>query len=143
MRIAVVLLCVFVLTGCGGRNTPRVVIETDAGEVTVAVEVADSPAERAVGLMHRPSLDADAGMIFVFAGERRGGFWMKDTLIPLSVGFANRDGQILSILDMEPCPADPCRVYDPGMTYATALEVNRGAFARWGVRAGDRLRLER
>ncbi len=122
---------------------PLVRIETARGEeVLVAVEVADSEDERQVGLMHRESLPDDAGMIFVFEDEIRGGFWMKNTLIPLSIAFADSDGTILRILDMEPCEADPCEIYDPGVAYRNALEVNQGAFASWGVEEGDRLTLE-
>jgi len=121
---------------------PRVVIETDAGEVEVAVEVADDDEERQLGLMNRESLPADAGMLFVFEEESSGGFWMKNTLIPLSIAFADAGGTILRILDMEPCEADPCEIYDPGVFYRSALEVNKGALDRLGVEEGDRLRLE-
>jgi uncharacterized protein len=121
---------------------PVVLIETAAGEVRVPVEVADSQEEREVGLMNRESLPADAGMIFLFEDDTQGGFWMKNTLIPLSIAFADVDGTIVSILDMEPCEADPCEIYDPGVPYRSALEVNQGAFADWGVEVGDRLTLE-
>jgi uncharacterized protein len=121
---------------------PRVVIETGAGEVEFAVEVADDDEERQLGLMNRESLPADAGMIFLFEEDSSGGFWMKDTLIPLSIAFADAGGTIVRILDMEPCEADPCRIYDPGVFYRSALEVNQGAFDRLGVEEGDRLRLE-
>jgi uncharacterized membrane protein (UPF0127 family) len=121
---------------------PVVLIETAAGEVRVPVEVADSQEEREVGLMNRESLPADAGMIFLFEDDTQGGFWMKNTLIPLSIAFADAGGTIVSILDMEPCEADPCEIYDPGVTYRSALEVNQGAFADWGVEVGDRLTLE-
>ncbi|HXV32945.1 MAG TPA: DUF192 domain-containing protein [Gaiellaceae bacterium] len=121
---------------------PVVLLETAGGEeVTVRVEIADDDQERQVGLMNRESLPADAGMIFLFDGDVSGGFWMKNTLIPLSIAFADADGTILSILDMEPCEADPCEVYDPGVSYRSALEVNQGAFADWGVAEGDRLTL--
>ena len=120
---------------------PVVVLETAAGEVEVPVEVADSQQEREVGLMNRDSLPADAGMIFLFDEDHAGGFWMKDTLIPLSIAFADADGTILGILDMEPCEADPCDIYDPGVPYRSALEVNQGAFESWGVQTGDRLSL--
>ena len=143
MRRAGILLACLLVAGCGGGNGTRAIIDTGDDEVSVAVEVADSAAEREVGLMNRESLDEDAGMLFVFSGEHRGGFWMKDTLIPLSVAFVARDGRILRILDMEPCRSEPCRIYDPGVGYASALEVNRGAFTRWGVEEGDRLTLER
>ena len=67
---------------------------------------------------------------------------MKNTLIPLSIAFADAEGTIVSILDMEPCEADPCEIYDPGVPYRSALEVNQGAFDDWGVQVGDRLTLE-
>jgi uncharacterized protein len=122
---------------------PVVRIEAaEGGEVVVPVEIADSPEERQVGLMNRESLPEDAGMIFLFDEDETGGFWMKDTLIPLSIAFVDADGTIVSILDMEPCEADPCEIYEPGVTYRSALEVNQGAFSRWGVQEGDRLTLE-
>lgn len=124
------------------ESGPTVLIETSAGdEVVVPVEVADTPDEREVGLMNRPSLPEDAGMIFLFEDDTSGGFWMKNTLIPLSIAFADADGTIVSILDMDPCEADPCEIYDPGVSYRSALEVNQGAFGRWGVQVGDRLTL--
>jgi uncharacterized protein len=125
------------------REGPVVLIQTEQGEeVAVDVEIADTQEEREVGLMHRESLPEDAGMIFLFEEEITGGFWMKNTLIPLSIAFAGADGEILRILDMEPCEADPCEIYDPGVAYASALEVNQGAFASWGVEEGDLLTLE-
>ncbi len=107
------------------------------------MEIADTPAERERGLMHREALGEDAGMLFVYERETTGGFWMKNTLIPLSIAFYDADGTILAILDMRPCRADPCAVFDPGVAYRGALEVNRGAFARWGVAKGDVIRVER
>ncbi|HEX5470009.1 MAG TPA: DUF192 domain-containing protein [Gaiellaceae bacterium] len=105
------------------------------------VEVADTEAERERGLMGRSSLAADSGMLFVFGEEHRGAFWMKDTLIPLSIAFYGEDGRILRILDMVPCKEEPCPLYDPEVAYEGALEVNAGAFERWGVSEGDGLRI--
>jgi uncharacterized protein len=141
--LGLLLAGILLAAGCGGETGSRAVIETGAGQVTVAVEIAESAEEQQVGLMHREALDDDAGMLFLFPGEHRGGFWMKDTLIPLSIAFVGSNGRIARILDMEPCRADPCPIYDPGVAYTSALEVNRGAFGRWGVEEGDRLRLER
>lgn len=125
------------------REGPVVLIQTQGGEeVAVAVEIADTQEEREVGLMNREFLPDDAGMIFLFEEAITGGFWMKNTLIPLSIAFADGDGTILRILDMEPCEADPCEIYDPGVAYASALEVNQGAFENWGVEEGDPLTLE-
>jgi uncharacterized membrane protein (UPF0127 family) len=144
-RLALSVLVLLSAAACGGGGEvegARVVIETQAGEQEVAVEVADTDPERQRGLMQRTSLAADAGMVFVFPSETAGGFWMKNTLIPLSIAFYGADGRIARILDMEPCRRDPCRVYDPGVAYVGALEVNQGAFRRWNVSEGDRLRVE-
>jgi uncharacterized membrane protein (UPF0127 family) len=118
-------------------------LDTEEGSVLINVEVAENDAQRRLGLMNRTALDADSGMVFVFFEPTRGGFWMKDTLIPLSIAFFDIDGKILKILDMEPCKRDPCRSYDPDVTYRGALEVNQGAFRDWGVREGDFVRLNR
>jgi uncharacterized membrane protein (UPF0127 family) len=135
------LLALF--SACGAEQGPRAVIETKGDEVTVHVEVADTQAERARGLMGRRELQEDAGMVFVFPTDSTSAFWMKDTLIPLSIAFYDERGTIVRILDMEPCTRDPCVLYDPEASYRGALDVNRGAFERWGVREGDVLRLER
>jgi uncharacterized protein len=134
-------LLVLVLAACGGSGGPTVVLETDAGDTVVRVEVADEAGERARGLMGRRELAPEDGMVFVFPETTRGAFWMKNTLIPLSIAFYDESGTILRILDMEPCRADPCPLYDPEVAYRGALEVNRGAFSRWGVSAGDTLTL--
>jgi uncharacterized protein len=147
MRRAALTVVLLALAACGGGGDhdegAKAVIATGSGEVVVDVEVADTDATRQRGLMGRRTLAADAGMVFVFPQTTGGAFWMKDTLIPLSIAFYDEDGTILRILDMEPCRRDPCRLYDPGVAYRGALEVNRGAFDRWGVAEGDRLRLER
>lgn len=148
LAVALILLC----AGCdsyGGEgsatpspslNPATAMIDTDDGIVLVNTEVADSPEERAVGLMNRESLPEDAGMMFLYFEESTSGFWMKDTLIPLSIAFFDRDGTILAILDMEPCKTESCKTYDPGVPYWGALEVNQGAFDEWGVEVGDRIR---
>ena len=153
MRPSAALVLVALLVGCGEDGKPAgettvvtettVAIETGERTVRVAVEVADTDEERARGLMERDELPEDEGMLFLYEDETSGGFWMKNTLIPLSIAFFDRDGKILRILDMEPCEADPCPAYDPQVSYRGALEVNKGAFARWGVSAGDRIRVER
>ncbi len=116
-------------------------IATGAGDVVVHVELATTGPERERGLMHRESLPADAGMIFVFPQPTSGAFWMKSTLIPLDIAFYDESGRILRILQMTPCQRDPCPVYAPGVSYRGALEVNAGAFGRWGVEVGDRIAL--
>jgi uncharacterized membrane protein (UPF0127 family) len=144
----VVLLCVGVaLLGAQGASAAlergRAVIDVGDRVVKLEVEIARSPEDQSVGLMFRRSLPPNAGMAFVFPSDTDGGFWMKNTRIPLSIAFVDRRGVIRRILDMTPCRRDPCRVYYPNATYRIALEVNRGAFGRLGVEVGDRLRLRR
>ena len=153
-RLAAPLAAALLLSACGGdsetetETTPRAApgavaaISTGSGDmVRVNVEVADDGPERARGLMFRESLPDDAGMIFLFDTPQSSGFWMKNTLIPLSIAFFDGEGRIVRILDMQPCRADPCEVYEPGVTYRGALEVNLGAFRTWNVEAGDRIEL--
>lgn len=109
-------------------------------EGTVTAEVAADDESRQVGLMRRKRLGADAGMLFLFPGPSEGAFWMKNTLIPLSIAFLRWEEssfEVLVVLDMSPCRADPCRLYSPGTPYDAALEVNRGWFRRHGVARGD------
>ena len=122
---------------------PRATVRIDTGRraVTVRVEVARTRAQIEQGLMSRRALARDAGMLFLFPRPTRARFWMKDTLIPLSIAFADARGRIVRILDMAPCRRDPCPVYRPRVPYVAALEVTRGAFRRWGVGEGDVARL--
>jgi uncharacterized membrane protein (UPF0127 family) len=116
-------------------------VSTGSGVARLNVEIAANGRARTIGLMNRPRLAPNAGMVFVFDGPRVGGFWMKNTLIPLSIAFWDRSGQILRILHMAPCRADPCPAYFPGVTYFGAVEANKGWFAAHGVQRGDRVTL--
>lgn len=137
-RIALAVLSLLAFAGCGGSPAAgTLTIETASGPVELTVEIADTPEERSRGLMGRESLPERSGMLFLYGEDTRGGFWMKDTWIPLSIAFLDAGGRILAILDLEPCAADPCPVYEPGLAYRSALEVSRGAFARLGVAVGD------
>lgn len=125
-----------------GSNTfPKstLYVEGSGARYTLRVEVADTPERQAQGLMFRKSLGEEEGMVFLFSTPTAGGFWMKNTLIPLSIAFFDRKGVILRILDMAPCRMDPCPVYYPGVLYQGALEVNAGWFARRKIREGARL----
>jgi uncharacterized protein len=128
-----------------GATFPRgqAILRTPAKTVTVQVELARTSEQLRQGLQGRVSLSRNAGMAFLFGRGTRGQFWMKDTTIPLSIAFWGRQGRILRILDMAPCLRDPCPVYDPRVTFWGALEVNRGAFRRWGVRVGDFVAIRR
>lgn len=111
-------------------------------DASVAAEVVSTQTGRALGLMYRRSLAEDGGMLFLFREPRVRGFWMKNTLVPLSIAYlsSREDGGFVveAIMDMEPCRADPCPSYTPGTSFDAALEVNQGWFADHGVEVGDR-----
>ena len=116
-------------------ETAIVGINTARGErVEVQVEIADEEAEQKRGLMERTALAEDAGMLFVFPGERPLSFWMKDTLIPLSIAYIDSDGGIVDIQDMAPLDETSHPSAAPAQY---ALEVNQGFFEERGVQVGD------
>lgn len=141
-------LCLTLVVACQDEPTPatgpggRVTFTTRSGPVrTSLLELADTEAERERGLMGRTELASNSGMVFVFDGRTGGSFWMRDTLIPLSIAFWDGDGRVVDILEMKPCTTDPCTLYAPRAPYTTALEMNAGWFDDHGVRIGDRVDL--
>lgn len=109
-------------------------------QVFVQVEIADTAEERAVGLMHREELAADAGMLFVFADEKIRGVWMKNTHIPLDILFISTSGEIVSWLEhVVPCVSDDCEVYYSAAPAGYMLEVNAGFVAHWSIEQGDKV----
>jgi uncharacterized protein len=110
------------------------------GGVTLHVDVADTPVTRARGLTGRRYLPEGRGMLFVFQRPSREGFWMKDTLIPLSIAFYDERGRVLAIREMTPCRSARCPLYRSPRPFVGAVEANRGYFARHGIGTGDRVR---
>jgi uncharacterized membrane protein (UPF0127 family) len=99
------------------------------------VEVAESGAQQAQGLMFRTQLAPDKGMIFPFAEDRVASFWMKNTVIPLDIIFIRRDGTIESIAaHTTPYSLDPVLSNEP---IATVLEIAAGRAAELGIEPGD------
>jgi hypothetical protein len=110
------------------------------GKAQLRVEVARTMGEKALGLMGRESLGKDAGMIFVYTEDGIPRFWMKDTLIPLSIAFVRSDRVIVSIHDLVPLSLAEIA---PPVPVRYAIEVNRGWFEANGVKPGDRVWLPR
>jgi uncharacterized membrane protein (UPF0127 family) len=125
-----------------GQQIARATFHTSGGEVRTAfLSVADTEAEREQGLMGRTSLARDGGEVFVFDGPVHTGFWMKDTLIPLSIAFWDASGRIVDVKEMAPCTSDLCPIYRPRAAYTHALEMNAGWFDQHEVRIGDQVEL--
>ena len=112
-------------------------VKLSAGMHQIDAQVAQTPQERTIGLMHRKEMPTHEGMLFVF--ERAGVqcFWMKNTLLPLTAAFVADDGTIVNLADMKPqttdshCSTQPVRY---------VLEMNQGWFAKRHIAAGTQLR---
>ncbi|MHB9291994.1 hypothetical protein Holit_01082 [Hollandina sp. SP2] len=138
-------LCfVFIGGNCMARGltfeTKVVTIETAQGVVIpISTEIARTDQERSQGLMNRKSLTDGKGMLFVFEKDQILSFWMKNTLIPLSIAFISSEGKILEIHDMEPGDMNPLH---SSRSARYALETPQSWFSRAGVVVGDILRVE-
>lgn len=123
---------------------PTLVITNDLGcAATLEVEIASTPQQLQTGLMKRPSLPEMQGMLFDFSGYGESvsiPFYMKDTLIPLSIAFVAADGVIVDIQDMQPLTET---LHHPAKPYKYSLEVNQGWFERHGIKVGDKVELQR
>ncbi len=104
---------------------------------TAYAEVAARADERTQGLMYRTALAPDSGMLFVFDSAEFQRFWMKNTLIPLSIAYIDSAGTITDILEMT--PLDTTTLYASSRPVPYALEMNRGWFAARGIRPGARV----
>jgi hypothetical protein len=106
------------------------------GMHNIHAQLAVTPQQRQIGLMFRPSMPTHEGMLFVFEDASAQCFWMRNTLIPLSIAFLADDGTVVNLADMKPqsddshCSAKPVRY---------ALEMNQGWFAKRGVKPGTRI----
>ncbi len=116
-------------------SLPRAPLQV--GMYRIDAQVASTPAQRQIGLMHRTSMPQHEGMLFVFEQAGTQCFWMRNTLIALTAAFVADDGRIVNLADMQPldershCSAQPVRY---------VLEMNQGWFAQRKLGPGSRLK---
>ena len=141
-RIAVSLfffLCAVMPGALLSQQLPQPTLRTTkltAGIHVITAEVAATSQARTIGLMTRDRLAPNHGMVFVFEDKSQHCFWMRNTLIPLSIAFVEDDGTIVSIADMAPkSEASTC----PPRAVRYALEMQQGWFAKRGVAAGSKI----
>ena len=131
--IAVVLLC----SSCMASG-PYVELKGQK----FMVELAETQEKQALGLMFRDSLPPDHGMLFIFPGESRRSFWMKNTRIPLDILYFNSNLELVSMAeDARPCRTRNCPGYPSEGPAKYVLELNSGKAAELAVKAGDMLEL--
>jgi len=138
----------FVLTACGGsdaakNDTPKTVDDRfpiRIGDHTVQMQIAALPDEMEKGLMFRKEMGADEGMLFVFTRPQPMGFWMRNTILPLDIGYIDPTGELKEIYPMY--PHDEKTVASRGRNLQFCLEMNQGWYARNGVKPGAQLDLK-
>ncbi|MEY2960020.1 MAG: hypothetical protein RLZZ01_2588 [Actinomycetota bacterium] len=114
-------------------------IGPDGDRCDLCLWLADSSSTRSRGLMGVTELGPADGMAFRYPTVHTGNFWMKDTLIPLSIAFYGPDGSFLDSFDMEPCTADPCPKYPTPRGFHVAVEVPAGDLGAFELVAGSEL----
>jgi uncharacterized protein len=135
------------LAACGEKpsaaTSPKTVNDffpVKIGARTVRMQIAALPPEVERGLMFRPSLGRDEGMLFIFSRGQQMSFWMRNTTIPLDIGYIDAQGVLREIYPMY--PLDEKSVVSRGRDLKFALEVNQGWFKENGVKPGDKLDLD-
>ena len=118
-------------------DSDRIEILAGSGSRTFSIEIADDPNEQARGLMFRPALPADAGMLFVFDPPRPASFWMRNTMIPLDMIFIDDAGRIESIAER----TDPYseRASSSRGDVRAVLEINGGLSRELGIGPGTQV----
>jgi len=111
-------------------------IQLQAGMHQMQVQVAATPDQRAIGLMHRAEMPQGEGMLFAFEQASQQCFWMKNTLLPLTAAFIADDGSIVNLADMKPQTTD---AHCSDQPVRWVLEMNQGWFAKRGIKAGFKL----
>ena len=111
-------------------------IQLQAGMHQIQAQVAATPDQRSVGLMHRAEMPQSEGMLFAFEQATQQCFWMKNTLLPLTAAFIADDGTIVNLADMKPQTTDAHCSEQP---VRWVLEMNQGWFAKRGIKAGFKL----
>lgn len=110
------------------------------GKVRLQVEVAALPREREKGLMFRQSMDDSKGMIFIFKNGTKQRFWMKNTRIPLDIGYFSSNGSLVEIHKAK--PHDLSGVPSRSRDVQFVLELNKDAYKKLGIQLGDRIDLK-
>ena len=147
-RAASLLVCLLLLSACGGsdasRNaSPKTVADRfpiKVGDQTVQMQIAALPPELQKGLMFRQTMGEDEGMLFVFTTPQQQGFWMRNTTLPLDISYFNPAGELKEIYPMY--PLDERTVPSRSRDIQFCLEMNQGWFKRHDVKPGAKLDLK-
>jgi uncharacterized membrane protein (UPF0127 family) len=139
VTIAFLLLAASVASAQTGTGFPKSALEIESGDQRhrFTIELAETPEQKARGLMFRRSMAPDAGMLFDYGAPREISMWMKNTYLPLDMVFIGAKGRIVEIVERtvplsltQIAPSEPARA---------VLELNAGTASRLGLKPGDRV----
>ncbi|MFC2074666.1 DUF192 domain-containing protein [Bdellovibrionota bacterium] len=130
-KYLVLLFIATLLFGCFSKPTVTI------NEKKLTLEIVTTESTRSLGLMHRTTLPDNHGMLFAYPHPHPLSFWMKNTLIPLSIAFIDERHQIVSIQKMNPEPGPYYKHYKSPILVPLALEVPQGWFEHHGIHEGD------
>jgi len=124
-------------------GTPAVVPLTLPSGKVLQTEVMVNDEDRAMGLMFRPSLPLDHGMLFVFEAPDFHGIWMKNCRFPIDILWLDEEKKVVHVAEsVPPCKADPCPVYNPMRKASYVVELNAGQARREKAVVGAAVRFE-
>ena len=148
----------FAITAC---TQPAQTPTTDAGEAPppshvplpqaalpdgfmVNLELATTPEETTTGLMFRPALAADRGLLLLWSDDRLATIWMMNVLVPLDIVFLDDTGQVVELVaDAQPCSAEPCPRFTPSIPARAVLELAAGSAGAHGLEVGSTIAFDR
>ncbi len=121
----------------GFDRAAATVTAADGTECELCLWLAETGDRRAQGLMYVTDLGGPDGMVFRYDSPTTAAFWMKNTVMPLSIAFYDQGGAFLDAFDMAPCTADPCPTYPTPANFTDAIEVPQGMLEELSMTAGS------
>jgi uncharacterized membrane protein (UPF0127 family) len=131
------------ITTNAGQQLPITAVAIVPNGIRIELEVAGTPEQQAMGLMYRPALPDNRGMLFDFPSSFPAQFWMKNVPVPLDMVFL-QNGVVQYIApSVPPCAKDPCPTYGPKKPVNQVIELRSGRAAELGLKVGDQIKIER
>ena len=119
-----------------GQTLPITATTQLAGK-TFQLEVAQTPDQQQMGLMYRPALSDDRGMLFPMGTSRPVMFWMRNVPVALDMVFVNQGSIVAIAANVPPCATAACPTYGPKVNVDQVIELRAGRAAELGIKSGD------
>jgi len=143
-RLSAGLLSLLLVSSVALGASPFKKKKITVGAKTLVVEIAETPDQHERGLMFRDKMGPDEGMLFIFKNEETRFFWMKNTLINLSIGYFDKNGKLIDVQEMtsgKNVPDEQLPSYASAKPAKYALEMSEGWFTKNKIKLGAKLRL--